>query len=217
MPVIVLGLGALILAIDSVMGWSLTTWTATGIVAAALLAPTLPNWAAMVALLPMIGLVAAFGLDRLRVLIMTTLGTWSLQATVYLAVGVILAAGLFGWVAYYGYAQRDIDLATALGRAIDGAGEHPVVLVRGSVLPDETAKGDVTRMLVDDPTVWDRTTTVDAPAWSGVAADARLLIAPGDWIQVGALETAFPDGRLTVVRDVRSNPVLYIYDLWSAQ
>ncbi len=217
MPVLVLGLGALILAIDSVMGWSLVTWSVTGVLAAALLAPIAPSWAALLALLPMVGLVAAFGLDRLRVMVMTTLGTWSLQATVYLAVGVILAAGLFGWVTYYGFAQRDTDLATAMGRAIGAAGQRPVVLVRGNESPDETAKGDVVRMLANDPAALDRMTTVVAPDWAGVAPDARLLVAPGDWMQVGALETAFPDGQLTVVRDVRANPVLYIYDLAPTQ
>jgi hypothetical protein len=217
MPVLVLGLGALILAIDSVMGWSLTTWSVTGVVAAALLAPSAPSWAAMLALLPMAGLVAAFGLDRLRVMVMTTLGTWSLQATVYLAVGVILAAGLFGWVTYYGFAQRDTDLATAMGRAIGAAGQRPVVLVHGNESPEETVKGDVVRMLANNPTASAHMTAVTAPDWAGVAPDARLLVAPGDWMQVGALETAFPDGQLTVVRDVRANPVLYIYDLAPTQ
>jgi len=217
MPVLVLGLGALILAIDSVMGWSLTTWSVTGVVAAALLAPALPNWTAMLALLPMVSLVAAFGLDRLRVMVMTTLGTWSLQATVYLAVGVIIAAGLFGWIAYYGYAQRDTDLATAMARAIDTAGQRPVILVSGSMSPEETVQSEVVRMLVDDAAALERVTTVAAPEWSAVAPDARLLVAPGDWIQVRALESAYPDGQLTVMRDVRANPVLYVYDLSPAK
>jgi hypothetical protein len=212
-----LGLGALILSIDSVMGWSLTTWLGTGIVGTALLAPALPNWPAMLVLSPVIALVIAFGLDRLRVLVMTSLGTWSLQATVYLAVGLIIAAGLFGWVGYYGTAQRDTDLATALGRAIDEAGQRPVVLVHGGVAATDAVQGGVVRMLVDDPAAPARITEVRAPEWAAVVPPVRLLVAPGDWIQVHALETAYPDGQLTVVRDLRANPVLYILDVPTAK
>jgi hypothetical protein len=224
-PALVLGLGALLLSIDSVMGWSLTTWLVTGLAGVALLAPALPHWPAMLALLPIVCLAIAFGLDRLRVLVMTSVGTWSLQATVYLAVGLVIAAGLFGWVGYYGYAQRDTDLATAVGRAITDAAAPrggnplgaPVALVSGSLSAAETTQDLVVRMVVDDPEALARVTDVRPPEWPAAVPGARLLAAPRDWLHVRGLVAAYPDGRLTVVRDVRANPVLYIFDLPPAE
>jgi hypothetical protein len=216
-PALMLGLGALILSIDSVMGWALTTWSATAILAIALLAPSLPNWPAMLALLPMVCLVIAFGLDRLRVLVMNSAGTWAMQATVYLALGLIVAAGIFGWVGYFGFAQRDADLATAVGRALSAAGERPVVLARGSGLGLEITQDAVVQMLAGDAAVPGRVTEAILPQGAAAVPGARILIAPGEWLQVQALEAIYPGGALKVVRDVRANPVLYIFDLPIAQ
>ena len=162
-PALMLGLGALILSIDSVMGWSLTAWLGIGILGVALLAPSLPNWVAMLTMLPMVCLVIAFGLDRLRVLVMNSVGTWAMQATVYLAIGLIAAAGLFGWIGYYGFAQRDTDLATAVGRALNEAHERPVVLLPGSGLDLATMQDAVVRMVVDDPAASARVTEARLP------------------------------------------------------
>lgn len=212
-PLLVLALGALLLNIDSLVGWLLTMWLLVGLVAAGLTVPVVPSWVAMVALLPVISLSIAFVLDRLRLLIMTHAGTWTLQATVYLALGVVVAAGFFGWIDYYNVAQRDHDLPSAVGRAIAGAGDRPIAIVGSNALLAETLDDPVVQLIA-----WQRqelalTPAVDIRTWPPLTPGTRLLLAPGDSALPNAMVAAYPYGTLTVIRDLRANPILYIYDV----
>jgi hypothetical protein len=212
-PLLAVALGALLLNIDSLVGWTLVTWLLAGVVTAALTVPVVPSWMAMVILLPAIGLAAAFALDRIRLHIMTNLGTWTLQATVYLALGVVVAAGFLGWIDYYNMAQRDGDLATSVGRALRGADDRPVVVVSGNVPLAQSLDDPVVQFLASQRNDLTQLPTVDARTWPPLTPGTRLLLAPGDSPLQSAMEAAYPNGMLTVYRDLHANPLLYVYDL----
>jgi hypothetical protein len=212
-PLLALALGALILNIDSLVGWTLATWLLVGVVAAGLTVPVVPSWVAMVTLLPAIGLAVAFVLDRLRLHIMANAGTWTLQATVYLALGLVVAAGFFGWIAFYNVAQRDSDLASSVGRAIREAGDRSVVMVSGNVALAQSLEDPIVRFLAADRGDLTQIPTVDARTWPPLTPGTRLLLAPGDSTLQLAMEAAYPNGVLTVMRDLHANPLLYVYDL----
>jgi hypothetical protein len=212
-PLLVLALGALLLNIDSLVGWALVTWLVTALVGVGLTVPVVPNWVAMVVLLPVVGLAVGFVLDRLRLLIMTYAGTWTLQATVYLAMGVVVAAGFFGWIDYYNVAQRDSDLASSVGRALRDAAGQPVVLVSANVVLEQVLADPVVQMLAVERNDLSQIQTVNARHWPPLSPATRLLLAPGDSALQAAMEAAYPGGRLTVMRDLHANPLLYVYDL----
>jgi hypothetical protein len=212
-PLLALALGALLLNIDTLMGWTLTLWLLVATLVAGLSVPVVPSWAAMIMLLPAIGMSVAFVLDRLRLHIMTNAGTWTLQATVYLAVGTVIAAGFFGWINFYHVAQGDGDLASAVVRALRDAGDRPVVLVSSNIALEQVTGERVVQLLAQDRSDLAQLPTVDARTWPPMQPGTRLLLAPGDSTLQQAMRAAYPNGMLTVVRDVDANPLLYIYDI----
>jgi hypothetical protein len=212
-PLLALALGALLLNIDSLAGWTVTTWLLTGLVAAGLTVPVAPSWIAMTPLLPVIGLAIAFALDRLRLHIMNNAGTWTLQATVYLALGVVVAAGFLGWIDYYNVAQRDSDLPSAIGRALYEVEDRPVAIVSTSGLLEQSLSDPVVQLLAGPQEELAALPTLNARSWPSLDAGTRILLAPVDGALQEAIVAAYPKGMLTVVRDLHANPILYIYDL----
>jgi hypothetical protein len=195
------------------VAWTLITWLVTALVGVGLTVPVVPNWMAMVVLLPVIGLAVAFVLDRLRLLLMTHAGTWTLQATVYLALGVLVAAGFFGWIDYYHVAQRDSDLPSSVGRALHAAGDRPVALVSANEPLEQLLTDPVVQMLAARRNDLAQIPTVNARNWPPLTPATRLLLAPGDSALQSAMIAAYPGGSLIVIRDLHANPLLYIYDL----
>ena len=212
-PLLALALGALLLNIDSLVGWTLTTWLLLGVVAAGLTVPVVPSWVAMVMLLPAIGLSVAFVLDRMRVHIMTNAGTWTLQATVYLALGIVVAAGFLGWVDFYNVAQHDSDLASAVGRAVRAVDDRPVVIVSANVPLEQTLADPVVQLLAAKRRDLGEILTVDGREWPPLTPGTRLLLAPGDSVLQAEMVAAYPYGALMVMRDLNANPLLFVYDI----
>lgn len=210
-PVAILAMGALLLNIDSLIGWFLTIWLTLSLVILTLAAPLLPYWPAYVVLLPPLCLAIAFGLDRMRLLFLTTLGTWSFQATVYLALGVLVAAGFLGWVQFYSDAQQGVDVASSMARALRGTETAQVTVVDGNVMLSALLDSPAVELAAASTAA--RVVIADVDALPPQSPGARLLLSPEDWIYLRDLMRAYPGGSLTAVRDLRANPLVYIYDL----
>jgi hypothetical protein len=216
-PLVALALGALLLNMDSLVGWGVLSWLVAGLAGAALTAPSQPSWPALLPVLPAVSLAVAFVLDRLRVLLMETLGTWSLQATVYLAVGVVAAAALLSWVRFYQVGNLEVDLASAVGRAAreQGSAEH-LVLVNGQASLGALAEEPVVRLLAGASHA-NEMLVVQAGEWpNDLPTPARLLVAPADRGLIPILQVRYPGGAWRVGRNLHANPLLYVYDLPAA-
>ncbi len=215
-PLVALSVGALLLNLDSLVGWTLIAWLGVGIIGVALTAPVQPDWLAQAMILPAIALALAFVLDRLRVLIMRSAGTWSLQATTYLALGILVTAGFFGWVEFYGAGQREADLASAVGRVLRSSGDATILWVRGSTELDTILGDPVVQMLAGEEGDLTRVQSLEPVAWPPMPKGTRLLVAADGSSLPAALDAAYPGGRMTILRDLRANPILYIYDIGNA-
>lgn len=213
-PVAILAVGALLLNIDSLIGWFLTIWLTAALVILTLTTPLLPYWPAYVVLLPPLSLAIAFGLDRMRLLFLTTLGTWSFQATVYLALGILVAAGFVGWVQFYSDAHQGVDVASSMARALRGAGTAQVTVLNGNVMLSPLLESPAVQLAAGSTAT--RVNVADLDALPEQSPGARILISPEDWIHLGDVMRAYPGGALTAVRDLRANPLIYIYDLPTA-
>lgn len=217
-PLLMLAVGALLLNMDSLMGWVIVTWLGGSLACAAITAPVHPFWPALLPMLPAVALGLAFVMDRIRVLLMETLGTWTLQATVYLALGVVFAAGMLTWITFYQAAHNDTDLASAVGRAADlstdrAAGGMQLVVVNGQEHLGSVLALPVVRLLAGDATPA-QALQVQAGAWPvSLAAPARMLLAPADVGYIPLVQARYPGGVWQVQRDLYANPVLYVYDL----
>jgi hypothetical protein len=212
-PLLALALGALLLNMDSLVGWSVLTWLGASLAVAALTGPVQPYWPALLILMPPVSLALAFVLDRLRVLLMQILGTWTLQATVYIAVGLAISAGVISWITFYQVAHTDNDLATAVGRAVRTRGDGvQVILLSGQANLAEIAQEPVVQLLSGGALV--ETETIQAGAWPQDLPNlVRLLVAPADHGLLPTISARYPGGEWQVARNLHANPLLYIYDI----
>ena len=124
-PLFFLALGALAVNLDTAVGWILAFWLGSAWVAAGAGAPGAGNWPALLAGWPAVGLILAFGLDRLRVTILESFGTWMMQAAVYLVFGIVVGAGVLTWVNFSQSARLDGDAISSVARALHAAEADP--------------------------------------------------------------------------------------------
>ncbi len=216
-PLLLLSIGGLLISLDSAMGWLLLAWFGSGLVVASAEAVAAPSWPVLLPLLPAVGLMIAFALDRARMVILETIGTWAVQATVYAAMGLIIGAGLLNWATYYQFAQVDGDLPSYIGRA------YRAVEKQAQAVALITAHADAAAGLQADPVVrFLKRSRGIGPDFIDVGSNrwpaqlppgARLLVSPGEIGLLGEVQQRYPGGALTIKRDLHADPVLYIYDL----
>lgn len=212
-PLFVLAVGGLLLNLDRWPGWSLVTWLMGALIGYALLAPGTVQWTWLLPALPAAMLAVAFGVDRIRVMLMHDLGTWSGQAFLYVMLGLVIGVGLFNWVDYYQFVQSDDDLASYVGRVIRETGEQTPVLLLGQVdaqalwtYPTVTflANGRLPQRLEMPDEGWNA---------RSLPPGTRVLITADDPAALVAVEQYYPGGTLAVYRNQHNNPILYVYDL----
>lgn len=212
-PLFILAIGGLLLNLDRLPGWLLLSFLGTGLIMNTMTAQT-PVWVRLLPLLPLAGLFIGFTLDRARLTLLETVGTWTDQTTVYLAVGIIAWAGLHSWVTYYNFGMRNGDAASNAGRA---AREVPAEQVPLLLLTEETS------IRWSDPTVQYFTSSLAGQRQGGqvsvtewpteLPGNSQLLIQPADVPWLDEIRNRYPGGTVTVRRDLRSDPVMYIYSL----
>lgn len=256
-PLLFLGIGALFLNLDRLVGWLLIVTLGLGIILAAVNLEA-PVWLRLLPLLPLLAIIIAFTLDRIRVLLLETAGVWLEQTTVYLALGLVVWAGCQGWFQYYNYALRQDASSSHIGRAIQSmAPEQTAVLLfsnsfvdsavaqsqSGSAstqeteqdaLPADGPNASFPTTLVEqsglDPTIIDfissdlsgprprqETLIGTWPAAEEISTPTRFLIQPENqpWLQ--ELETRYGMGKVTAMRNLRGDPVLFLFDFWPPQ
>lgn len=214
-PLFVLAVGGLLLNLDRLPGWLLLSLFGGSVIMSTVEVVS-PSWERLLPLLPLTGLFVAFALDRIRLTLMETLGDWIDQTAIYLAVGVIAWAGLQSWVTYYNVGMRVGDPSSYAGwgarhvpaedlpllLVADARGVHwnePVVQYLTSDLAGQRPGGEV--LVIE---------------WPATLPDnGQLLIQSADRARIDEIRARYPGGTLSVVRDLRGNPVLYVYDMSS--
>ncbi|MBW7883768.1 MAG: hypothetical protein H3C34_14240 [Caldilineaceae bacterium] len=209
-PLFMLAAGVLVVNLDRVVGWCLLTWLGVTIVMSASMNGLAPAWPTLLPLLPAVGLAMALGLDRLRLIVVDTLGPWTALSSSYVAVALVTVALLSGWLAYSEYARLDLDMASLIGRELRAAQPGEAV-VQVAAFPESFVQADnpVVRFIAgEDEAATLTSVTADAlPELQ--AARARLLVLPADSVAVAAVQAQYPQARLETVRDLHGNPLLY--------
>lgn len=209
-PLFVLAVGALYFNLDRRVGWMLLTWLGSGLLYAMLLTPTTPIWPAFAPLLPAIGLALAFGLDRLRITILKSVGRWTHNLLSYLILGLILWVGLNNVVKYYDFAQQQADPISALGHELRIISDQPNIFVIAS--PVLSYDAPQLRFLTNDWMMIARTAvTFGEGVPENAPAGTVILLTPSQAALLPALQARYPSGSLLVRRDHLANPLLYRY------
>lgn len=234
-PLFFVGVGVLALNLDRRAGWLILSALGTGIIWASI-SLSAPFWPRLLPLLPIVGLMVAFALDRIRLTLMQSAGSWMEQTTVYLAFGLVVWASLQGWIDYYVYAHHQNDPSAHVGRAIQEmeAAQTALILISeresqrvfkfDSALPLSNIVGPLASPPhKDDPVVQFLAADLREPkkvddlvvgAWpETLPFHSRILIQPEDRIMLAEIEARYGPGELTFVRNLRSDPILYIYDV----
>jgi hypothetical protein len=216
-PIFVLSIGGLFLNLDTIAGWVLLSWLGGGILIIGLFGNQAPAWPALLLLWPAVALSIAFGFDRIRVAWMASAGTWAVQATVYLAIGLAIGAAMSNWIDYYQHAQMDGDEPSYLGRALRTLGPESIALVVPA--GDSNVKEDsVVDFLTNGDVHSDRIIAVtgeELPDVGGQQISRIVLVPPYPELQ-RAVELQFPGARFTVERNLRGDPMIFIYELASS-
>jgi len=211
-PLLFLAIGALCFNFDRRVGWMLLTWAGSGLVCAMVLAPTAPFWPALLPLLPVTGLMLAFGLDRLQSTIFQTAGMWSRNLFNYLLTGLILWVAVNNGVEYYHFAQQQVDPTSALGHELRMAPvDRTIVVIAPAAIKSNMPQ---LRFLTNEwttPPLANVRFTETLP--DDLSAGAITLIVPAETTVLAQVQARYPNGTSVVRRDHLANRLLYRYTL----
>ena len=221
-PLFILAIGVLLVNLDAWVGWSLLSWLMAGLVIAAGLSPRAPFVPVMIPLLPVAALAVAFAVDRVRATAVAALGSWINQAMVIVAAGLILWVGVNSWLAYYQFAgvdgAADGGVVSPVARAAHESGDAVELALVYGFSGRPLSWSDPTLALVSaDLPVNQRRLALGPDAWSnawpdGIEPGVRFLIQPADRALLAEIEQRYPGGRVSLQRNLRGDPVVYIID-----
>jgi hypothetical protein len=213
-PLFVLGVGALLFNLDRLLGWVGIFMLATGLMVGAVMAPATPYWPLLLPLLPFSALAIAFAVDRLWALLLDVAGVQFQQIFVVVIFGLLLWAVGNNWLDYYQFAALDGNPASHTAHAVRATAlERTVglVIVEGA---NAVSWADPPLALVAVERAPESQLELLYGAWPGaLPAGSRLLVQPADRWLLTDLAQAYPGGVASVERDMRANPVIYMYDL----
>jgi len=214
-PFFLLALGALLMSVDTLLGWTLLSWFLAGASFSVLWAhPVAPHWPSLLVIWPAIALTTAFGLDRLRVTAMISFGTWLMQASVYLVAGLVIGAAMLNWVSFYGQGQVHVDPGSAIAREVRRAGNAGQGVVIVSSSPLLASKSPIAAMLRQENDASGSVTEFTPQALpDSLPSGARLILPAGDMPALERALSLYPASRLVTQRDLGGNPSVYVIEI----
>ncbi|MBX3001609.1 MAG: hypothetical protein KF893_24010 [Caldilineaceae bacterium] len=212
-PLLILGVGVILLNLDRLLSWQLLAWLVGVILLGGALMVEAPFWPRLLPALPAIGLIIALAVDRWRATLLTIGGPWLKHLGTVALAGLLLLAGVESWVQYYEANTVGAEPATYVGRALrvlaaeevpflvvgDGrpAWNEPVIEYLGATRYRPLLQGE---LQIDDlPTT--------------LPPHSVILLFPEDQVLATTLQIRYPGGIYRVQRDRLGNPTLVIYEL----
>jgi hypothetical protein len=213
-PILLLGIGYLLLNLDRTQSWMLIVWLAGAVVVGGVLVIDSPNWPRLLPVLPVAGLLCALAVDRARTTLMKTVGLWMGQFSLFVAIGLLVLAGSHNWVGWYEVQTVQADAASYAGRAI-----RSLPTGRTAVLIDT---GDEARAQWSDRTVQflaggpyaKRGIAITPANWPvNLPPQSSVILQPDDQALAAELQSRYPGGLFLLQRNRSGDPVLFVYQL----
>jgi hypothetical protein len=214
-PLLILAVGALLLNLDRVVGWALFTWLGVALVVGVALGTSGLTWPPLLPLLPALALALAFTADRLRITLLEAGGLWLAQATTYLAIGLVVWAGLQSWVEIYRLAGNSTTPASAVAYAVRTLPKiRPIGLVAATNPAPVSWATPAVALLTASQWTTQTHFMLQPDAWpTALPAQSILLILPEDRGLLEAVQVRYPGGVVRTDRDHSGNPILFRYEL----
>jgi hypothetical protein len=212
-PLLLLGIGVILLNLDRLLSWQLLAWLGVVIFVGALWTVDAPFWPRLLPVLPVAGLIIALAVDRWRATLFEIGGPWLQHLGMIAAVGILALATAHNWIQYYERYTVGADPSVYVGRSLRTlAPEEIPFLVVGDGRP-----------------VWDDRVIefLGATRYRNISLQeltvetlpntlpphTLILLFPGDQVLASTLQMRYPGGVYRVQRDRLGNPTLVIYEL----
>ncbi len=213
-PILALGIGVALLYLFRIQGWLLISWFA-GVVLAGALTIDAPTWSRMLPVLPVVGLLVAFGLDRLRVSLVESGGLWLDQITVVAAAGLILITGAQNFVKYTDYMGYEADQYSYVARAAAQLPvDQPIWVYVGNAADNGHWVDRVPQFLSGQPYNQRPGADIGPGQWeASLTPGSSILFHRDDEAVLTQVMARFPNGRLQIWRDKEAKPMFFAYTL----
>ncbi|RLT38754.1 MAG: hypothetical protein DWI57_11465, partial [Chloroflexi bacterium] len=194
-PILLLGIGYLLLNLDRTQSWMLAGWLAGALVLGGVLLSDPPHWPRLLPVLPVAGLLCALAVDRARTTLMQIVGLWMGQFSLFVVIGLLVLAGSYNWVEWYEVQTVQADAESYAGRAI-----HSLSAERTAILIDT---GDGGRAQWSDPIVYflaggpyaKQGITISPDNWPvNLPPQSSVILQPNDQALAAELQSRFPGG-----------------------
>ncbi len=211
-PLFLAGLAMLLFSLDQLAGWCLLTWSAAALVISAAVNGAAPDWPTLLPLVPAAGLVIALLSDRLRLLIVESFGAWTALASFYVAAGLLIAVAAANWIVYWEFTQLDGDAVSYLAHALRTSDEAATLVQVASDEQSLFAPADVVLRFAAASNAA-RLSNVTVAEMERTGAATRYFVLPPDSAALDAVRARYPQGSLSLERDLHGNPRLWVYDV----
>jgi hypothetical protein len=212
-PLFVLGMGALLLNLDRLIGWCLVTWLGCALLLSSALGPVAPYWPLLLPVLPVAGITIVFALDRMAALWAQASHESSSTAAASLAGGLLIAVAVLSWISYYEFAAAGGDPASYTGRALAMLSPKAVAVLVSSTPGDAVRLDDPVLQFVAGSRV-NQALAVGIDALPATLPPAsQIIIQGGDTTALSAARARYPSATVEVERDLQSNPRLFVLQL----
>lgn len=213
-PILLLGIGYLLLNLDRTQSWMLIGWLAGAVVLGGVLLIDSPSWPRLLPVLPVAGLICALAVDRARATLMQSVGLWVGQFSLFVVIGLLVLAGSYNWVEWYEVQTVQADAASYAGRAIRSLPDE-----RTAVLIDT---GDEARAQWSDRTVQflaggpyaKQGIAITPDNWPvNLPPQSSVILQPDDQALAAELQSRYPGGLFLLQRNRSGDPMLFVYQL----
>nr|HRJ44936.1 hypothetical protein [Caldilineaceae bacterium] len=213
-PLLLLGIGYLILNLDRLQSWQMLSWLAAVVVLGGVLTINSPFWPRLLPALPVAGLISGLAVDRARATLMRSGAVWLGQFTLFVVMGLIVLAASYNWVEWYEAQTVYNDPESLAGRAIRSLPDG-----RTAVLIDT---GDNRRAQWSDRTVQflsggpyaGRGVAIHTDNWPvNLPPQSSVILQPDDQALAAELQSRYPGGVFLLQRNRAGDPVIFVYQL----
>ncbi len=211
-PLLLLGLGLVVLNLDRLLSWLLLSGFLAVVVLGGGMTINAPFWPRLLPALPFAGLLSALAVDRLRRSLLHLVGPWLAPTFTGVMVGLLVLAGLRNFVAYADRYSATIDPATAVGRGLrELTVTGPVWVFTPEAGPppwDDRVVDFLTAAPVRGRT-WQWATPATLP--DQLPPNGAILLLPDHREFLADLHSRYPGGHVDAYRTRRGDPYIYIY------
>ncbi len=213
-PLLLLGVGYLLLNLDRLQSWQLVSWLAAVVVLGGVLTINTPFWPRLLPALPVAGLICALAVDRTRATLIQAGAHWFGQFSLFVVIGLLVLAGSHNWGEWYEAQTVYGDPESYAGRAV-----RSLPAERTAILIDT---GDDRRAQWSDRTVQflaggpyaRRSATIRPDNWPvNLPPQSSVILQPDDQALAAELQSRYPGGVFLLQRNRAGDPVLFVYQL----